>query len=932
MSDANSETTAYSAHEKPGAAIGHYTLLQVLGEGGFGTVYIARQDHPVQRQVALKILKLGMDTREVVARFEQERQALALMDHPHIARVLDAGATTTGRPYFVMELVKGEPITNYCDRNNLTIRERLDLFVQVCAAVQHAHTKGIIHRDLKPSNVLVSSQDDRPFARVIDFGIAKAISGRLVEQTIFTERGRLVGTPEYMSPEQADGSLDIDTRSDIYSLGALLYELLTGSPPFSRQQLRSAGYIEIQRIIREVDPPTPSARVSESRETLPALAAKRKTEVARLPLALRGELDWIVMKAMEKDRQRRYETANGLAMDVGRFLVGEPVVAAPASAVYRVRKFAGRHRAGFAAAAGLAAALVLGLGAALWQARVAARERDAARKAEAETRAVAEFQDTQLSGIDVAVMAQHLRQTLFAETRRALEQSGVADVPSRLAQLEALLLPANFTNIARANLHDQIFERAVVAAREQFRDQPVLHARLLYTIGSSMAALGLHERAQLQLEEALALQRKSLGDGAPATLNTVQQLGGVQMWRGALREAETLLRAGLTASRAHGPDGQETFAVMFRLAEVILFQGRLDEAERHYRESYDGLRRIAGEDADWTLRVGTGLGMLLTKQGKLREAEAFLRNVLDRQRRNKDTSELVLSTTTHNLAAVYGAMGRTRETEALFREAWQRRRANSGDDDPASIVHATELAIPLLDRGQIAEAESICRDARDKAEATLGPEHQATWGARYCWGRILEARGQVAEAERAYRDLAAHTRRVHGGDHVYTASAVHRLGYLLAVTGRFAEAEAVDREALEVRRRVSGPNHPETFNVTNNLAFALLRQGKFADAEPLYRAATADAERQFGRDFHMVGIFRMGLARALIGQNRFAEAEPLMLEAERVLATAEFPRGAHRRSLEVLVGLYESWEKASPGQGYGGRGAAWKAKLGASGS
>jgi serine/threonine protein kinase len=350
-------TVVDRSREVVGTRIGPYKLLQQIGEGGFGSVFMAEQEKPVARKVALKIIKLGMDTKAVIARFEAERQALAMMEHPNIARVLDAGATETGRPYFVMELCKGDPIADYCDKNNLSIRERLELFAQVCRAVQHAHTKGIIHRDIKPSNILVSTQDGRSHAKVIDFGIAKATASKLTERTLFTEHRALIGTPEYMSPEQAEGSMDIDTRTDVYSLGVLLYELLTGSTPFDSKRLRSAAYGEIQRIIREVDPPKPSTRLSQSAATIAGVAARRQTEPRKLGTIVRGELDWIVMKALEKDRSRRYETANGLGVDIERFLAGEAVAAAPPGRVYRVRKFVRRHRATVVAASVVIACL-----------------------------------------------------------------------------------------------------------------------------------------------------------------------------------------------------------------------------------------------------------------------------------------------------------------------------------------------------------------------------------------------------------------------------------------------------------------------------------------------------------------------------------------------------------------------------------------------
>jgi serine/threonine protein kinase/WD40 repeat protein len=342
---ARGDTLAQSVAERPSTVIGPYKLLQQLGEGGMGTVFMAEQTQPVQRHVALKIIKAGMDSRQVIARFEAERQALALMDHPNIARVLDAGTTSGGRPYFVMELVKGVPITRYCDERRLTPRQRLELFVPVCQAVQHAHQKGIIHRDLKPSNVLVCLYDGKPVPKVIDFGVAKAAGPRLTEKTLFTEVGQVVGTLEYMSPEQAElNQLDVDTRSDIYSLGVLLYELLTGTTPLERGRLKEAAFLEVLRLIREEEPPRPSTRLSDSQESLPSISAQRQTEPMKLTRLVRGDLDWIVMKALEKDRNRRYETANGFAMDLRRYLADEPVQACPPSATYRLRKFTRRHK------------------------------------------------------------------------------------------------------------------------------------------------------------------------------------------------------------------------------------------------------------------------------------------------------------------------------------------------------------------------------------------------------------------------------------------------------------------------------------------------------------------------------------------------------------------------------------------------------------
>ncbi len=355
--------------EHSGMVIGRYKLLERIGEGGMAVVYMAEQERPIRRKVALKIIKLGMDTRQVIARFEAERQALAMMDHPNIAKVLDAGATETGRPYFVMELVTGVSITEYCDKNNLNTRERLGLFMQVCNAVQHAHQKGIIHRDIKPTNVLVTMQDGKAVPKVIDFGIAKATKQRLTEKTLFTRYAHIIGTPAYMSPEQAELSdIDIDTRTDIYSLGILLYELLTGTTPFSEEQLRKAGYIEMQRVIREEEPTKPSTKLSTLGETLTDIAKHRGCTPDLLRKAIRGDLDWIVMRFLEKERKRRYEAANTLAMDIQRHLTDEPVSARPPSARYKLHKFARRYRATLVAAVMIAAILITGSGIATWQA------------------------------------------------------------------------------------------------------------------------------------------------------------------------------------------------------------------------------------------------------------------------------------------------------------------------------------------------------------------------------------------------------------------------------------------------------------------------------------------------------------------------------------------------------------------------------------
>jgi serine/threonine protein kinase/Flp pilus assembly protein TadD len=561
-------TTDEPMTERPGTVIGPYKLLEQIGEGGMGLVFVAEQQQPVRRKVALKVIKPGLDSKPVIARFEAERQALALMDHPHIAKVYDGGTTQTGRPYFVMELVKGTPITDYCDTHRLTTRDRLKLFLDVCHAIQHAHQKGIIHRDLKPSNVLVEIHDVRPVIKVIDFGIAKATGQQLTDQTLYTGIAQLIGTPLYMSPEQAGrSSLDVDTRSDVYSLGVLLYELLTGMTPFDSEALKQAGYDEMRRIIREDEPPRPSTRLNTlEAAVLSTVADKRGAEPRNLSTQLRGELDWIVMKALEKDRNRRYESASALVADVERYLHDEPVQACPPSAAYRLKKFARRNKAGLATTGLVAAALVLGSGVSAWQ----AVEATAARRV-ADQRLAGEQQAHQ-DAIEQGQRAQENFQKAMEAVHRML---------TRVADEQVSAIP-QMKEIRRRLLEDAIAFYTDLIALNPGDGQAYFERGKVYHL------LVKYDQAEADFLKAIELEPER-GEFHELLSHT---LSNSRLWRVPSSSSRDLQRILFHAKRA--VELQPTEGTHGWLANVYALWGYTQEAAAEYRKAAEFAPSSAG--------------------------------------------------------------------------------------------------------------------------------------------------------------------------------------------------------------------------------------------------------------------------------------------------------------------------------------------------
>jgi tetratricopeptide (TPR) repeat protein len=818
--------------------------------------------------VAVKLIKPGMDSRAVLARFEAERQALALMDHPNIAKVLDAGATPVGRPYFVMELVKGVPITRYCDDHRLGVRDRLVLFADVCRAVQHAHQKGVIHRDLKPNNVLVAPYDGKPVVKVIDFGVAKAAGQPLTERTLVTGLGAVVGTPEYMSPEQAElNNLDIDTRSDIYALGVLLYELLTGTTPLTSRRVKEAALLEVLRVIREEEPPRPSVRLSTTEE-LPSIAAVRSVEPAGLSRLLRGELDWIVMKALEKDRNRRYETANGLARDIQRHLADEVVEARPPSTGYRLRKFVRRNKGRVLATALVLLALVAGTIGTTWGYLSADRARKAeARRAESERLAKLDAQQ-QKAAAEAAEKAARGE----AEKVKTINAFLTQDL---LSQAE----PANNAVEDKVTLLE-VLDRAAAKVGERFAEQPELERELRDTIGATYHGLASWEKAEAQYRAMLESARRQ-GEESVETYRAMSGLAHILNSRGqvggeALAMAETAAKG--LESRL-GPDHERTLSSMNILGRSYQDAGKLDLALRLYEETLRRSQAKLGPDNPRTLAAINNMASGYRAAGKLDQALPLFDEALrlSKVRLGSDHPHTLVSM--GNLARGYQAAGKLDQALPLFDEALRLSKVRLGREHPDTLYAMGNLASGYRDAGKLDQALPLLDEALRLKKAKLGPDHPNTLYAMSYLAAGYRDAGKLDQALPLLEEALRLSKAKLGSDHPHTLIAMGNLAQGYRDAEKLEQALPLFEESLRLEKARLGPDHPTTLKTMGNLARGYRDAGKFDRALPLFEDALRLSKARLGPDHPDTLIAMDQLAQCYWSRRQLDKSVPLYEEA-----------------------------------------------------
>ncbi len=782
------------APEKPGDRISHYKLLQPIGEGGMGIVYMAEQEEPIRRRVALKVIKLGMDTKSVIARFEAERQALALMDHPNIAKVLDAGATAAGRPFFVMELVRGIRITDFCDQNHFNPHQRLDLFTRVCKAIQHAHQKGIIHRDIKPSNILVTLHDGVPVPKIIDFGVAKATRHqRLTDGARLTTFEQFIGTPAYMSPEQAELSwFDLDTRSDIYSLGVLLYELLTGLTPFDDCDLSQAGLDEMRRKIREDEPRKPSTRLS-SMGPADAVDLTQRFQLPppKLAAVVRGDLDWIVMKCLEKDRSRRYHTANGLAMDIQRYLDNEPVLARPPSAAYRFQKLVRRNRITFGTVSAVAAALIFGFVVSTW---MFFKERAAVKRSQT----VARLLEGMLKDLNPAIAPGSHAKILHEILDKNVER--IATELSTQPEIEAEM----WSLIGNAYYELDDYSKAAERYGEALRLRETMFGARHSLVAASLNDLGnALEKQELRRPEAETLKRRALairqslfGKESAEAANSLTSLAKNLTYQKKLSEAETLQRTALAVQRKLPGDAYpDVFVSLNNLARLLRAGNKCGEAEQAY---YDALATARDHPNLAMSDTLTRLANLLLEDGKLSEAELAGRQALELRRKLLDHDHELVSESFHFLVGLLQRQGKSEDVENLFRERLQAMRSDLPTKEPEFINTLVRFIAALIDAKKYAEAEPSAREALTLREKQM-PGDWRIFISRSMLGTCLLGQKKFEEAERwllsGYEGLKQREATIPDIGKPYLKDAHQRLVDLYTATNRPDKAAELRQQA-----------------------------------------------------------------------------------------------------------------------------------------
>jgi len=850
--------------ETAGEAIGRYKLLERIGEGGMGSVWMAEQTEPVRRKVALKLIKPGMDSATVLARFEAERQALALMDHPNIAKVLDAGATATGRPYFVMELVKGIPITKFCDGQRLSIRERLDLFLPVCQAIQHAHQKGIIHRDVKPSNVLVALYDGVAVPKVIDFGLAKAMGQQLTERTLFTSLWAVIGTLEYMSPEQAQvNQLDIDTRTDIYSLGVLLYELLTGTTPLTKETLRQEALDAVLRLIREKEAPRPSTRLSETREQLATISVQRRLEPAQLVRQVRGDLDWIVMKALEKDRNRRYETANGLAMDLQRHLSEEPVAARPPSTGYRFAKLVRRNKGAFAATAAVGLTLVLGVVVSMWQAVRA----DKARRAEAGQRALAEASEKKaIAQKQIAeAVGNFLQQDLLRQADVAFQEHTIRHLDGEFEAKENPTIKELLDRAASKLTPEGIEKR--------FPGQPEVQASILKTVGDTYTAIGQYDKAVEFLARASHLWHAGAEPDGKEYLAALQSLALAYHKSGNLPKAIKYLEQLRDVFAGSGEADQTTrFVVLNDLAVSYGEAARYQEAAELLEGMRDAFPKHFGDDHQLTLRFWNNLAFAHMNLGKVSQAIERWEHVRDKQAETLGADHPHSLETANNLAMAYLRTGKLDQAIELFERVHKAQVKLPGPDHPHTLITLNNLARAYSRSGQFRKAIELFEIVREASAKKIGPDHPQTL---ICVEGLAEAyknAGELTKAISLFEEARDGFIRKAGPEDPLTLLTLNDLAGAYYAANRLSEAAQQFAQVRRIEVEKFGANHPDTLTTTFNLGATYKSAGDLKQALPLLQEAAEGIEKHRFQHQHAQGIVST-LTECLDDLKQFDEAE-----------------------------------------------------------